>query len=404
MLRGVIGDDKFQAGIREYYRRYRDRNATSSDLQHVMEERSGSGPGLVLRPVAAPRGSPVVEGSWRYNPQAKSIEIELEQKQAGTPFRLPLEVGVSLDSAARPRIEKIELTQARQSFSLSADKEPVAVVLDPNTWLMTAHFGQVGSEPPASETADVVVTNGNIYTVNDRQPRAEAVAVKQGKIIFVGSSADAPTKYRADGTKVVDLAGKTVVPGFTDAHCHLSGVGEREMTLNLEGTTSLDDFLKRVKERVDQAKPGEWITGRGWIENVLDTAGLSHARTSTRFRRTTRSGCTRADGHGSVANSAAIRLAEISKDTPSPFGGEIMKDKQTGEPNGMFLDNAQGLIARHIPPQAGARRCPRHRPGRRRISNSVGPACTCQAAAFASWKQSSGSTAKARSSCAWTWP
>src|ERR1044071_1518027 len=121
---------------------------------------------------------------------------------------------------------------------------------------------------PAStktETADAVFKNGNIYTVNDRQPRAEAIAVKGGKVIFVGSDKDARA-YEGKTTRVIDLKGNTVVPGLTDSHYHLSGVGAREMNLNLHGTTSLEDFLAKVKARVDRAKPGEWVTGRGWIE------------------------------------------------------------------------------------------------------------------------------------------
>src|SRR4051794_37615987 len=87
------------------------------------------------------------------------------------------------------------------------------------------------------EAADVIFKNGNIYTASERQPRAEAVAVKAGRIIFVGTNADAK-KYEGQKTRVVDLKGGTVLPGLTDAHYHLIGVGQREMTLNLEGTTS----------------------------------------------------------------------------------------------------------------------------------------------------------------------
>ena len=119
--------------------------------------------------------------------------------------------------------------------------------------------------PTPVDSADIVFTNGNIYTVNDRDPKAEALAVKKGRIIFVGSNTGSQ-KFVGKSTKVVDLKGKTVLPGLTDAHHHLAGVGFREMTLNLEGTTSLEDFLAKVKARVDQAKPNEWVTGRGWIE------------------------------------------------------------------------------------------------------------------------------------------
>src|SRR5215207_5717544 len=113
--------------------------------------------------------------------------------------------------------------------------------------------------PQGSVTADIVFKNGNIYTANDKGPRAEAIAVKEDRIIFVGSNA-AAQKHVGQNTRVVDLKGNTVLPGFTDSHQHLSGVGLREMTLNLEGMTSLEDLLAQVKARVDQAKPGEWVT------------------------------------------------------------------------------------------------------------------------------------------------
>ena len=119
--------------------------------------------------------------------------------------------------------------------------------------------------PVQPEKADLILSGGVIYTVNDRQPRAEAVAIKADRIVFVGSTADI-AQYQDSTTRRLDLRGATVVPGLTDAHYHLSGVGMREMTLNLEGTSSLAEFLSRVKARVDQAKPGEWVTGRGWIE------------------------------------------------------------------------------------------------------------------------------------------
>src|ERR1043166_6034785 len=121
--------------------------------------------------------------------------------------------------------------------------------------------------PPqrTQSAADIVFKNGNVYTANDKAPRAQAIAVKGDRIVFVGSN-EAAQKFVGANTRVVDLKGNTVLPVFTDSHQHLSGVGEREMTLNLEGTTSLDDLLGKLKARVDQAKPGEWVTGRGWIE------------------------------------------------------------------------------------------------------------------------------------------
>jgi predicted amidohydrolase YtcJ len=198
-----------------------------------------------------------------------------------------------------------------------------------------------------AEQADIVFINGNVYTVNEHQPHAEAIAVKAGKIVFVGSNSDAKA-YQGKSTQIVDLHGSTVVPGMTDSHYHLAGVGAREMNLNLEGVTSLQDFLGKVKERVDRAKPGEWVTGRGWIETHWTPPAFPTRWDLDKIAPNNPVYLTRADGHAGVANSAAIKIASIDKSTTAPFGGEIMKNKD-GEPNGMFLDKAQALIGRHIP-------------------------------------------------------
>jgi len=198
------------------------------------------------------------------------------------------------------------------------------------------------------EPADILFKNGNVYTANDQQPTAQAVAVKGDRIIFVGSNADGE-KYTGKRTKVVDLQGKTVLPGFTDAHQHLSGVGFREMTLNLEGSSSLQDLLAKLKAKVDQAKPGDWVTGRGWIETHWQPPVFPTRWDLDKVSPNNPVILGRADGHGAVANSAALKVAGVDKTTPNPFGGEISKDKKTGEPNGMLLDAAQGLVRRKVP-------------------------------------------------------
>jgi predicted amidohydrolase YtcJ len=198
------------------------------------------------------------------------------------------------------------------------------------------------------ESADTIFRNGNVYTVNDRLPHAEAIGVKGSRITFVGSNLDS-RKLEGPQTKIIDLQGATVVPGLTDAHYHLSGVGLREMTLNLEGTSSLADFLAKVKLRVDQTKPGAWVTGRGWIETFWKPQKFPTRQDLDRISPNNPVYLVRADGHGGIANSAALKLAGITKDSTSPFGGEIMKDKQTGEPTGMLLDRAQGAVQQLVP-------------------------------------------------------
>ncbi len=209
-------------------------------------------------------------------------------------------------------------------------------------------IGLLVVNPEVQTSADVVYRNGNVYTVNSSIPKAEAVAVKADRIVFVGSNNEAQ-RYVGKSTRVVDLQGKTMVPGMTDAHQHLPGVGFREMTLNLEGVTSLEDFLGKVKGRINQASPGEWVTGRGWIETFWKPPVFPTRADLDKVAPNNPVVLTRADGHAAVVNSAALRIAAVDKNSPSPFGGEISKDKQTGEPNGMLLDAAQGLVSRHIP-------------------------------------------------------
>jgi predicted amidohydrolase YtcJ len=202
--------------------------------------------------------------------------------------------------------------------------------------------------PRPADPATVVFINGNIYTANAQRPRAEAVAVKDDRIVFVGSNVDAK-KFQGANTRTVDLHGATVLPGLTDAHYHFIGVGQREMNLNLEGTTDLEDFLAKVKARVDKAKPGEWVTGRGWIETFWKPPVFPTRFDLDRISPNNPVFLGRADGHGAVANSAALKIGNVTKDTKDPFGGQILRDKANGEPVGMLLDNAQGLVTRYIP-------------------------------------------------------
>ena len=141
MLRHQMGTEKFWAGIRAYYQRYRNRSATTADFRRVMEEHSGLELSGFFQQWLARAGSPMIEGGWHYDAETKRIVIELAQSQTGEAYRLPLEIGVTIDGATK--IEKIELTQKQQRFELASDKEPATVALDPNTWvLMDARFGK----------------------------------------------------------------------------------------------------------------------------------------------------------------------------------------------------------------------------------------------------------------------
>src|SRR6266513_993342 len=210
----------------------------------------------------------------------------------------------------------------------------------------------IPSEAKRNRTdVDLVLTNGNIYPVNAKQPKAEAVAVKGDRILFAGSNEDAK-KFRA--TLVVDLHGHTLVPGFTDAHCHIFEIGDRETILNLEGTNTREDFFAKVKESAAQTERGKWVTGRGWIETFWKPPQFPTRSELDKIAPNNPVYLTRADGHASVANSVALKIAKIDKNTPDPFGGQILKTN--GEPNGMLLDNAMDLVEKNIPKPTGAER------------------------------------------------
>ncbi len=194
----------------------------------------------------------------------------------------------------------------------------------------------------AQEAADLLLEHGNVYTVNKTQPRAEAVAVARGRIVFVGGDAEAG-RWRGANTRVIDLKGRTVLPGLTDSHCHIFGIGQRERTLNLENTPTKELFLAKVKEAVEQAAPGDWIQGRGWIETFWKPSHFPDRHDLDAISGDHPVCLVRADGHAAVSNSLALERAKVTRQTRSPFGGEILKDKN-GELTGVLLDKARGLV------------------------------------------------------------
>jgi predicted amidohydrolase YtcJ len=199
-----------------------------------------------------------------------------------------------------------------------------------------------------AQAGSLVLINGNFHTVNDRQPRAEAVIATDGRLAFVGSSVEARQRAPRDAQQV-DLGGATVVPGFTDSHAHLAGIGQRELAFDLEGTTSVADLQARLKQRAASTKAGEWIFGRGWIESRWTPAEFPSRADIDAVVADRPVVLERADGHAVVANSLALKLARIDRTTANPSGGEILKDRQ-GEPTGMLIDKATDLVTRLVPP------------------------------------------------------
>jgi len=217
------------------------------------------------------------------------------------------------------------------------------VVLCTTLGLSSTVLAQRGT-PPA---ADLIVTNARIYTVDDGHPFVSALAVRAGKVQFVGSVREAML-LRGPATQVVDAAGRTVIPGMVDAHAHLFGLGEFLRSIDLTDTRSFDEIVSRVGARAKEAPSGRWLIGRGWDQNKWgDTRFPTHEALS-RVSPNNPVVLTRIDGHALLANTAAMRAAGVSTATKDPAGGRIER-AANGEPTGVFIDNAMGLIDRVIP-------------------------------------------------------
>lgn len=207
--------------------------------------------------------------------------------------------------------------------------------------------------------ADVVILGGKIYTVVDKQPVVEAVAVKADKIVFAGSEEEVRS-FIDDKTSVIELQGKILTPGFIEGHGHIMGVGYNELNLDLMNVRSYDEMIEQVKQAVSKVQPGQWIVGGGWHQDKWEVTPdkmvkgfpLHHKLSEVSpnnpvFLR-------HASGHAGFANAKAMEIAGVNQlsneklDHDQSEGGEIIRDA-LGNPTGLFNERAMTLIARHIP-------------------------------------------------------
>lgn len=193
----------------------------------------------------------------------------------------------------------------------------------------------------------IAFINGKIYTVNEKLPFAEAVITQGEKIVFVGSQRDAEELIEKN-TKKIDLKGRLMLPGFIDNHTHFAHGGFYLLGIDLRPAKSTQEFKQLVKEYVNQHE-GKWITGGYWDHEQWEINNLPTKEMIDDFSPNTPIFISRLDGHMALANSYALKLAGITKDTPSPEGGLIVKDKKTGEPTGILKDLAKDLIDSIIP-------------------------------------------------------
>lgn len=191
--------------------------------------------------------------------------------------------------------------------------------------------------------ADLIIYNAKIYTVNDKFDIAEAMAIKDGKILAVGNSAEIRKQF--SGKEEIDAAGKAIYPGFIDAHAHFYGYGQSLQSIDLRGTKSWDEVISRLKEFA-KTHPDGWLTGRGWDQNDWDNKQFPNKEKLDELFPNREVLLTRVDGHAAIANQSALNAAGITKSFTLTGGDIVEKD---GKLTGLLIDNAVGLVSSKIP-------------------------------------------------------
>jgi predicted amidohydrolase YtcJ len=203
-------------------------------------------------------------------------------------------------------------------------------------------------------SADLIIRNAKIWTVDRDHPVAEAVAILGDRIVSVGSNQDVDT-WRGGNTKTIDAAGKRLVPGFDDAHVHFMSGGSQLDNVQLNDATSPQEFARRIAERAAKTSKGEWLLGGDWDETKWSPAQLPTKELIDSLTLETPTAASRYDGHMILANSLALKAAGITAQTPDPPGGVIVHDAQ-GNPTGALMDAAADLVFKVIPQPTHAQR------------------------------------------------
>jgi predicted amidohydrolase YtcJ len=199
-----------------------------------------------------------------------------------------------------------------------------------------------------AQTADTIVHHAKIYTVNAKQPWAEAVAIQGDKIIAVGTEAEVET-FRRPNTKMIDAGGQLVLPGFVDCHIHFLDGSLSLSRVNLEGAKDVADIQQRLREYAAKHPGKDWILGRGWDYAMFGAVALPDKKYLDELFPDRPAYLEGYDGHTYWANSKALALAGITKDTPNPPNGIIVRDPATGEATGALKEAAHGLVGKVVP-------------------------------------------------------
>ena len=199
-------------------------------------------------------------------------------------------------------------------------------------------IGSSHSQSEQPDVPDLVLINGTIITMDAKTPRAEALAIRGDKIVWLGDATSAPK-----GKKTIDLKNQFVFPGLMDSHAHITGLGTARVTIDLVGTENVEAIATKVKDRVAGSGPGEWILGRGWDQNDWPKKEFPTAADLDRVAPNHPVFLERIDGHAGWVNSAALKIGGITSATKDPEGGKIYRDA-SGNPTGVLVDTAMELV------------------------------------------------------------
>ena len=211
---------------------------------------------------------------------------------------------------------------------------------------MSINFATHANNP--SFAADLIIVNGNMHTMDRNHPTAEAIAIDGNRIIAVGSN-DEIKKLAGANTKVIDAKGQLVLPGFNDAHVHFMSGGFQLSSVDLRDANTPQEFAERIRDFAGKLPKGRWITGGDWDHERWPDAKLPTKELIDRYTPDTPVFVNRLDGHMALANSLALKLAGVTRETKDPPGGVVVRDSKTGEPTGILKDAAQSFVWKVIP-------------------------------------------------------
>ncbi|HEX8847145.1 MAG TPA: amidohydrolase [Pyrinomonadaceae bacterium] len=201
---------------------------------------------------------------------------------------------------------------------------------------------------PQALTPDLIIVNARVRTMDEKKPQAEAVAIYGNKIVAVGSTAEI-RKLAGPRTKTIDAGGRLVLPGFNDSHVHFLSGGFQLASVDLRDTNTPQEFAERIRQFAQKIPKGRWITGGDWDHERWPNTSLPTKELIDAFTPETPVFVSRLDGHMALANSLVLKLAGVTKETPDPPGGLIVRDPKTGEPTGVLKDAAMSYVYKIIP-------------------------------------------------------